>query len=350
MEKKKIVFLYTEPAGYFIACLNELVTRSNIEVHLVRWAVNKEAPFQFKFPDDVFLYNRNSYNSYQLAELIRTLSPDVICCSGWIDKDYTKICKLFRTEIPVIVIIDNQWKGTWKQRLAAFLSPFTVLNHYTHAFIPGSLQAEFAKRLGFKKNNILSGYYTADVDLFRKHYLKNKETKKNNFPKRFIYTGRYYEFKGIKDLWKAFTELQVEQPNDWELWCLGVGDIEPIVHPKIKHFGFVQPEEMEKHICQTGVFVLPSRFEPWGVVLHEFAAAGFPLVCSDETGARTAFVEDGKNGFVFNAGNVAELKLVLKKVMEMNAEELLKMGEISAEKALTITPQKWTDTILSVLK
>ena len=32
---------------------------------------------------------------------------------------------------------------------------------------------------------------------------------------------------------------------------------------------FLQPHDLVKMIDSTGCFVLPSRFEPWGVVVHE---------------------------------------------------------------------------------
>ena len=109
-------------------------------------------------------------------------------------------------------------------------------------------------------------------------------TRKKNFPKRFLYVGRYYDFKGVKTLWDAFIQLQVENPNDWELWCLGNGDLEPLEHPKIKHLGFMQPEDLDKIISETGIFILPSLFEPWGVVVQEYAAAGYPLILSNQIG------------------------------------------------------------------
>src|SRR5207247_481782 len=130
---------------------------------------------------------------------------------------------------------------------------------------------------------------------------------------RFLYVGRYYDFKGITDLWEAFIQLQSARPNEWELWCLGAGSIAPVEHPKIKHFGFVQPTDLEPIIEQCGVFVLPSRFEPWGVVAQEYVASGFPLLLSRAVGAGEAFLEPGKNGYFFESGNVAQIKEQLQK-------------------------------------
>jgi len=348
MEKKQIVFLYSELATYFLACVDELLKQPNIDVHLFHWPVNKEAPFNFNFNSHLKVYSKKDFSCGTLEKLVSEIKPSMLFCSGWMDKDYLRICKEYKKKIPVVVGFDNQWKGTIRQWIAAVVSPFRILNHFTHCWVPGDLQYEYAIKLGFKKQNILIGFYCCDFDFFFGQYLQNKKAKKISFPKKFIYVGRYYEFKGIKDLWNAFIELQNETPNEWELWCIGTGAEEPINHPKIKHFGFVQPAEMPEFIRQTGVFVLPSYFEPWGVVVHEFAAAGFPIICTDEVGARMTFVENNYNGYIYKSGNIEQLKSAMKTVMHESNEDLMFMAERSIEKAKQLTPDKWVNTLFSV--
>jgi glycosyltransferase involved in cell wall biosynthesis len=217
--------------------------------------------------------------------------------------------------------------------------------------VPGKPQRQFAKKLGYKSSEISEGFYSADVDLFSSYFEKAKESKMSNFPKRFIYVGRYVKHKGIFDMWNAFIELQKEQPNDWELWCIGTGDEfdNKIEHGKIKHFGFVQPENFLEYIEKTGVYILPSYVEPWGVSLHEFAAAGFPLVCSDKIGASEKFIKKGKNGYVFPAGDIEAIKDAFRKVIDLSENELLDMQKKSIELSLLITPKKWANTLMKLL-
>jgi glycosyltransferase involved in cell wall biosynthesis len=348
---KKFLFLYSELADYFLACLKALQQTGNAEIHVVHWPVNPEAPFKFSFPDGVKFYSRENYTTEQLIKLAEEINPNLIFCSGWMDKPYLKICRRFSNKIPVVVGFDNHWTGSLKQRIAVAASPFTIQRYFTHSFIPGEPQKKYAIKLGFAEAKILTGFYSADYNKFLALGKKHREQKLKSFPKRFIYVGRYVEHKGIKDLWQAFIELQSEQANEWELWCLGTGPLlsEAVEHPKIKHFGFVQPLEMEKFIAQSGVFVLPSHFEPWGVVVHEFAAAGFPLVLSDKVGASTQFLIPGMNGFTFNSGNVSQLKEALKFVSNLSDEQLLGMGEKSVQLAQTITPQSWAEKLRNLI-
>jgi glycosyltransferase involved in cell wall biosynthesis len=345
----KILFLYTELAEYVLSCINELLKKEDYEIHIVRWPVNSEAPFRFCFHDNIKIYNRNHYSSAGLEQLALQVSPNIIYSSGWRDKGYLKVCKKFKSKIPVIVGFDNKWTNSLKQQLASAFSKITIHRYFSHCWIPGAPQMEFAHRLGFKPSNILTGLYSCDYSFFNGLFHKYKEEKKKNFPHRFVYVGRYYTFKGIQHLWDAFSELHKETPSDWELWCMGTGDIPPIAHPKIKHFGFVQPKEMENYVATSGVFVLPSTFEPWGVVVHEFAAAGFPLICSHEVGASSSFLREGENGFFFQAGNKTQLKEVLKKISNMSNEQLYWMGIRSTQLAAQITPEKWVESLVSVL-
>ena len=349
MEKKRIIFLYTEIASYFLACVKELLKQEGIEVFLVRYKVNKEAPFEFVFPKNLNVYERDHYSDDQLLDFVNTLSPHIIVCSGWIDKGYLKICKHYKGKAVTVLTLDNQWKGSLKQRVATAISPFYLHQRFSHCWVPGAFQYTYARKLGFKSDVILTGFYSCDFDYFHQQYLNNRHKKEKDFPRRFIYTGRYVEQKGITDLWNAFIELQEKSPNEWELWCLGTGNIPPVKHPKIKHFGFVQPKDMHTYITQTGVFILPSHFEPWGVVLHEFSAAGFPIICSSETGAHTAFVENNINGYIYNPAKISELKKAMTTIMNTDTDRLIRMGEKSVEKAKAITPVTWSKQLISLL-
>lgn len=342
------VFLYTEIAEYFLACCNRLAAYG--EVHIIRWPVNKEAPFRFEVDPKLKLYTKSDYTLPQLQDLVDSLKPDVLICSGWIDKDYLKVSKRYFKKIPTVMTCDTHWTGSFKQQLARVISRFTLLRIFSHAWVPGNIQRTYALKLGFDTNRIHKGFYSCDLSFFNDVYNAQRPEKQVAFPKRFLYVGRYYEFKGIRELWQAFIELQKEQASEWELWCLGAGDLEPAQHPNIRHFGFVQPKDLGKYTSQTGVFILPSRFEPWGVVVHEFAASGFPLLLSNQVGAGDTFLEEGRNGYGFTSGGVNHIKEQMKKVIALTDAQLLEMGSRSHERAQAISPDTWVNTLLSIAR
>jgi len=342
--------LYTELADYILNCLNYSANENNLEVHLVRWPVNNEAPFDFDL-SQLNVYNRNDYSSNELKMLVDEIAPSLIVCSGWIDKDYVKICRPYRRKIPVVVAFDNKWVGGVKQKLAALFGRFLVTNNFNYAWVPGGRQREFAHRLGFPEERIYEGFYSANADVFRKYEKENRTLKFTNYPKRMLYLGRYVEHKGIFEMWNNFISL-VNQPrfSDWELWCVGTGDQfeNKIEHESIKHFGFVQPNELEDIVKGTAIYILPSKYEPWGVSTHEFAAAGYPMVVSIEVGSSEAFCSSN-NAVVFDHKKKDDLKNAMAKMMSLTQAEFEKYSKKSIDLAESISPSKWSETLMKIL-
>ena len=346
MSKPKVLFLYTELAEYFLACL-EALEKQKIEIHVVRWPVNKEAPFEFRNLDAVNFYNRDETNDTELIKLYNRIKPAITITSGWVDKGYMAVCEMAKKEAKSVLLFDNHWRGTLRQRIGVLMSSRLVEKRFNKCWIPGNVQLEFAYRLGFDNKDISTGFYCADVNRFSSIY----NTERTSIPKVLLFVGRYLEFKGIFDLWTAFSELHAEGFSDWELSCAGHGDLwnQRFEHKAITHHGFVQPAELAELIKKSGVFVLPSHKEPWGVVIHEMAAAGMPIVCSKTVGAAGKFVENNKTGFLHEPADKNSLKAALKKIMLSSDSELLSMTKRSHELALTITPDSWSQTLLQLL-
>jgi len=343
----KLVVLYEELAGYFISSIEHFAQTTKIEVIIIHKTSNAVAPFKLETSEYIQLKNRDQISEQQLYDFVNSCQPNYLFCGGWAHKPYLKICKNFKGKIPVAVGFDNQWNGNLKQRLSAIYAQFYFKKLFDKAFVPGTLQKQFAKKIGFNDNDILLGAYCCDYQLFANTYTHTQKQKEANFPKVFLYTGRYSPEKGITDLWDAFIEL--EDHKNWELWCVGVGAIPPINHPKIKHFGFVQPKELTPIIEKSGVFILPSHFEPWGVVVHEYAAAGFPILCSKKVGASEVFLENNVNGYSFTPGNKNEIKNVLNKIIHMNENKLIEMSKKSHQISSKITNDSWTATFMKLL-
>ena len=344
----KIAFLYSEIAGYTLACFRELA--KSADILLIKWPVNEEAPFEFDFPENITVIDRKNYLVSDIQRELEEFKPQVIVCSGWMDKGYLKAIIAYKENIPKIVCIDNHWVGNLKQRIASLISPFYLKRIFSHAWVPGIPQKTFAEKLGFKKN-ILTGFYVADTEKFNEVYSNHLIGKQQNFPKRFLYLARYVEHKGIFEMWNAFVEWQKETPNEWELWCVGTGDEweNRVKHEKIKHLGFKQPDELADIIKETGIYVLPSKFEPWGVSVQEFAVAGYPMIISRAVGASTRFAST-ENSIIIEPGNIEELKLAFEAMANKSSEELQEMACKSHEIGLQLTPQIWTKTLLNLLK
>lgn len=344
--KKSIVFLYTELADYIKVCLDRLANEG-VEVHVFHYPVNPEAPFQFNFESSPCqFYLRTDYSNRELQDKIEKLKPEAIVCSGWIDKGYVAICRSLHTKVKTIIALDNQLESGIKARLALLRAKLFFKSAFQFAWVPGKPQSEYAKKLGFKKTAIQTGFYTVDT---KKWSELKWESPENQFPHRFVFVGRYVDFKGIAELWDAFKQIN---SGDWQLYCAGHGVLyeSRMQHKGIHHLGFVQPADLYKFVAKGGVFVLPSHNEPWGVVVHEFAAAGYPLICSKAVGAATAFLKPGLNGILVSPKDEMQLAEAIQSIVNTPDMELIEMGKQSRELAGKMNIELWISTALNYLE
>lgn len=342
MKKGKLLFLYSELAGYFLACLKALA-KEPVEIHVVHFKTNPEAPFRFDFPAGIHFYERQKFSDEALTKFILDLNPDWVYCSGWIDHGYLKAVKSIPKSIPKTLGLDNPWKGSFRQIAGVFFRS-SISSVFDSAWVPGSRQEIFAKKLGFKK--VYMGVYSGDMELFGKLAEDDSAAKTQIYPKRFLFVGRYNPVKGLDTLVHAYTRA-FPRGYPWELFCAGEGDLKPILQNRkgITDLGFIQPTHLPDVIRQCGVFILPSKYEPWGVALHEMAAAGMPMIASNETGAAECFVSNERNGFLFPAGDTDSLEEVMIKISSLPDEKLVEMSRVSHRLSQKINPQSWVEAI-----
>ena len=185
---KNILFLYTELAEYFLACIAAL-EKENVRITVVHWPVNAEAPFAFRQLMHARLIEKPAAGD--LEQLVADFQPDIIFTSGWVDKNYTEICRKYCPSIPVVLLLDNQWEATLRQQVATRLARRFIHSRFTHAWVPGKPQAEFASRLGFESHHIHTGFYVADLPVFLGVSAATSKGRESGYPHRLLYTGRY---------------------------------------------------------------------------------------------------------------------------------------------------------------
>jgi glycosyltransferase involved in cell wall biosynthesis len=340
---KRILVLYRELAGYFLACLDQLCEEYDVQADVIAYPVNQDAPFQLKHSSRVHITSRSDYNTEMLRKKISDGQYSLIFTSGWFDKGYLQV--LSARQCPALIGFDNPWKGSLKQQLASVYGRLFIKPKFDYAFVPGSKQKAFARHLGFDEAKIITGVYSCDVPKF------SAIKRKGAHPKRLVYVGRYAPEKFIPQLFDTFIEVNTTVSEPWELHCVGVGPLyeNRTFNKHIHHHGFMQPEELSAFTAVGDAFILPSLYEPWGLVVHEFAAAGYPMILSDAVCAGEAFLKPGFNGFSFRAGQTESLKQALHALMTLPEEELTRMGQRSQSLAQSITPATWAKSIYTLM-
>jgi glycosyltransferase involved in cell wall biosynthesis len=87
--------------------------------------------------------------------------------------------------------------------------------------------------------------------------------------------------------------------------------------------GFVNQSQLGSYFAAADVFVLPSEFETWGLVVNEAMYFGLPVIVSDRVGCRHDLVIPGKTGEVFHHGDVKSLSLLLDYFLGDSSERIM---------------------------
>jgi glycosyltransferase involved in cell wall biosynthesis len=337
--------------GYQMPIFKEFVKKSNVEVHVIHWDVNKKTPYVPDIIANVFYYKRSEFNYQSLNQLIKKIDPQITFISGWMDFGYLRAVRpIIKKGIPVVVGFDDIWFKTIKQRIASIFFPFFKSIFFTHAWVSGPFQYEYARRLGFVNIEIIYNLYSADNLIFNKFFHSNKILRAQEYPHRFLFVGRFEHVKGVDLLIEAWNNIKGRR-KDWELCLIGNGSLYDSIkmNSDIKLMEFLQPEKLVEEIGQYGCFILPSRFEPWALVIHEFALAGFPILCTDVCGAANTFVISNYNGYTIKPNSVSDIEDKMLKIINLNDNELINMGDKSNLIGQRITPEISAASFLSIL-
>lgn len=343
-----ILILYTELMPYNVVVIRELVKKGYC-VHVVLYDVRRKTPYRPPLLDGVTYYNRSNYKkSDQLFNMVIKINPNLIWIAGWIDPLYTKVACLARKKlcIPVVSSSDTQWRGG-KQWLNVLTSRFRHRRWFSHMFVAGEWQVKYARKLGFRPDQILMHNLSADFELFSKVDISSRE---KDYPKRLLYIGRFSPEKGLIYLLKAWQSIA--DRKGWKLTLIGNGPEREKLqgYPDVEVFDFMEQKELIGVMEKSGAFILPSIFEPWALVIHEAACAGLPILASDCCGATASFLKDGENGYLFTSGSVDTIRSAIEKLIVQPVSSLLLMGDRSRQLSLHITPEKVADTVLAILK
>jgi len=190
-------------------------------------------------------------------------------------------------------------------------------------FLPiGARSREFYLRYGVASDRMVLSPFAADNDFFisqadllqgRKQDLRESLGIHPGVPV-ILYVSKMTPRKRPLDLLKAFEKLEEHA------FLLFVGDgplraeIESNVASRqlrnVRCAGFQRQENLPQFYAVGDVFVLPSEYEPWGLVVNEAMSFSLPIITTHGVAAASDLVKK-ENGFIYEAGNLQALHAAL---------------------------------------
>ena len=337
----RVAILYSTLSGYTAACQRALKEFYDAELMVIYWPVSGEAPYSEAILQPIdHAIDKSRLTRATLRENLERFKPQIALLAGWMDRDYLWAGRFLRKAgVTVVAGTDTQWSGSLRQRLGQLVAPWYLHRAIDALWVAGERQRQLAWRLGYRGLRCFEGYYSADWDLFE----GVREERPKPPPSTFLFVGRYLSRKGLDVLVDAYRLYRKRTAQPWKLVTAGTGPLADLLRDEagVEDRGFVQPENLPPLMREAGGFILPSRREPWGVALHEAAAAGLPLICSDNVGAGVHLLREGYNGYLFRRGSVWELAQAMERLSTLSEAAWADMSARSYELSRQYTPRRW---------
>jgi glycosyltransferase involved in cell wall biosynthesis len=347
-----IVILWTGVTAPMAACWRALAATPGVKLTVFS-ELHRHAQTAYDEPalltgiDHQLRYSDEPLDRAALVERIEALRPDAMIVLGW----RSEMCRAAvespaLTAIPKLLAFDLQFAYTLRKLLAPLVLR-GYLRRFAGAFVPGERSAEYARWLGFADAQVERGITGLDTAPFAAAAAARAAAPA--YPRRFLYVGRYAREKGLDVLLAAYRQYRQAVSDPWSLTCCGMGPEAGRLRgvEGVCDRGFVQPADLPAVYGEHGAFVLASRFEPWGFVIQEAAAAGLPIVCTAACGARVELVRDRFNGRACQTGDAASLAEALRWIHDREAD-LIEIGGRGLSLIEPYATSNWAARVLGV--
>lgn len=171
-------------------------------------------------------------------------------------------------------------------------------------------------------------------------------------PVRFVFVGRLEAEKGLMTLLAAFARIADAHPEA-SLLLVGSGRLEGQLKGEARKLGIAgrvdfagHSDDVASRLAQGNVGVLGSRIEGLSNTLLESMASGLPMVASRISGNED-FVQPGRNGWLFEAGDVDGLAACLADAAALDPARRAAMGE---DARATVCAQAGLEQVLNRLQ
>lgn len=276
-----------------------------------------------------------------VASVAETFKPDAVLMTAWnFSKAYRAVMKAVPPETVRIMYMDNLWRAAPRQWLGRLTHRWYVDTVADAALVPSDRTEFYARRLGFSPADIIRGGAVGDTTLFTS---ERRTAEELGSRRSFLYVGRLVDHKGADVLAAAYRRYRELATSPWDLHVVGIGPMEEMISaiPGVTMHGFLPPDQVAVLMREVSCLALTSHIEPFGVVVHEAAASGLPMLVTEFSGAAPVFVQDGYNGWQVTAGHVEHWARAMVEMSALPAERLADMSEVSRSLSRRASPAGW---------
>lgn len=352
------VVVLIEPAPYVVRLLEELQAQWNGPVHgwFIGSAVTQDWSRDCDRPNYAILPASKRRAFWALLLEIRRIKPRVVFVAGW--SHPLVIAAIVNAHLSGARVVSMSDTWTSKSCGARALSKRLVMR-LIHAFTPGGMrQASYLEEQGVPTDKIFPACMTSDTHAISSFIANEGSDRRASLRANmkisqdetvFVFVGRLEPVKGLDLLIEAFGSITSAKTA--RLVIVGDGTMRNTVvdaaarDTRIIYRGRLEGAALWAELAAADVLVVPSRSEPWGLVINEAMSAGLAVVLHDCCGCIDDLVVDGETGIVVPTGDAAALRAALARLSH-NRVLVEKMRQAAQTRIRGWTTENWATNIL----
>lgn len=295
-----------------------------------------------------------------IIRLLMKKKYDAVIISGYSSLTHQIAIILCRVlKIPVILWYRSFSESQSTIRKIVNLYLYKLIKTASSYIVPGAKSESYLINMGVLKGSIYRIANPVDNNYYLSQFIKlsNKENVDNSKSIKILFVGRLMESKGVWELLYALEKLNsVYEDGKIELRIVGDGILSNqlkswVANQNIQNIYFIghlEKEDLCKEYYNADIFVLPSHYEPWGLVVNEAMIFHLPIIATNTIGAADEIIFNNKNGFLIEPKNTDMLFSAIRDLVD-NKSIRKAMGNESAKMIKNINHKRSGDVILSTL-
>jgi glycosyltransferase involved in cell wall biosynthesis len=326
------LLLYVEPTPYRLGLIRRIAECSPLPLEVLFIAANVSQSWNLSLhgTSASYLPPGTLAASIEIAKRLSARRHCLTQIAGWGGRGVLISAWMLAWwyRVPLYVESDTQLPvglPLWKRAIKRLVYPllFKIPKKF---YAAGSRQALYFRHYGVENDRIVIDRMTVDVvDIMRRSNALREQRTVSGVRREFglsseqtvfVYVGRLESYKGIESLLAAFDCLHRTHPQA-ALLIVGDGPERTRVesaakdNQSIRYAGRLDYDQVVRAYNCGDAAVVPSQFEPWGLVVNEAMASGLPVIVSDRVGCVDDLIRHGETGLVYRAGSVDELSLCM---------------------------------------
>lgn len=320
-----VLMLFLEPAPYIVGFVEAArkIWPGRIDVLYAAAQISQDWGTRIASERDVVLPASQHLAMAEIKRRIGSGQYALVHLAGWGHPLLWRTMLFASRRIPVTVQSDTpapRGEPVWKRiaKRAVYRALFRIPAMFTPA---GTAQADYVRSFGVPASRIRVAQLTVDVAAILEFMAGMPASRRVAIRSRMglaeedvaiLYVGRLEPHKGVDDLIEAFALLSRQMPSA-KLVLAGDGSLRERVAAtaaqtrSLYYLGRLAGEAVWEAYGAADLFVLPSRFEPWGLVVNEAMAAGLPAIVTDCVGCAADLVRPDVTGLIVPAAAPAAL-------------------------------------------